>query len=435
MLARIYNLFPKLVGSMTRWIDHLDRIREMGFDWVYVNPWHYAGYSGSMYAVKDHFRYADMFLEGPDSGDEQLRRFIRAAHERGLMVMMDLVLNHTAFDAELVEHHPEWYEREPDGRIKHPGCLDNGQWVSWGDLAQLDHLSPHRDALWAYWLEVMTHYLVLGVDGFRCDAAYHIPLPVWEFLLPRVRERYPLARFFAETLGCEAKDIIALAGVGFDYVFNSSKWWDFEGDWFLKDYRKWVGCAPSIAFPESHDTPRLAAELMGDEAAVKQRYVFAALVSAGVMMPIGFEYGFQTGLDVVKTTSEWWESPRFDLSGFIRAVNDLKASDPIFRMDGDCYALETGNPRALALVKQSCDKQHKALLLFNSDRTAYQRCTLAKVADALGVAYLEDRSVGSRMAHIPDNLVYDLAPCESKVFLGMNGSSRVSHDDPTIAMR
>ena len=52
---RIYNLFPRLVGSMDRWPEHLPRIRELGFDWVYVNPWHYAGYSGSLYAVKDYY--------------------------------------------------------------------------------------------------------------------------------------------------------------------------------------------------------------------------------------------------------------------------------------------------------------------------------------------------------------------------------------------
>lgn len=417
---RIYNLFPKLVGSMARWVDHLDRIRDMGFDWVYVNPWHYPGYSGSMYSVKDYYRYADLYLEGPDPGDVQLSHFLREAHARGLKVMMDLVINHTAFDAELVTQHPEWYEHEPDGSIKHPGCLDNGEWVSWGDLAQIDHLGPHHDALWAYWLEMMSHYLSLGVDGFRCDAAYHVPLAVWQYLLPAVRERYPETVFFGETLGCPARDIVALAEVGFDVVFNSSKWWDYQADWFLKDYRKWVGCAPSVAFPESHDTPRVAAEVACDVAAVRQRYAFEALLSAGVMMPIGFEFGFCTPIDVVKTTPEAWEQPYFDLTDYIREVNRLKAEYPIFGMDGDLVPVATENPFVVALIKQSFDKRHKALLLLNADRHHWHRAHLPKLADELGVADLVDVSLGHKMAGVPDTLIYDLHPAEIKVFVGIN---------------
>lgn len=40
---RIYNLFPLLCGSIRQWEDHLPRIAAMGFDWVYVNPFHYPG--------------------------------------------------------------------------------------------------------------------------------------------------------------------------------------------------------------------------------------------------------------------------------------------------------------------------------------------------------------------------------------------------------
>ena len=28
----------------------------MAFDWVFVNPFHYPGFSGSLYAIKDYYR-------------------------------------------------------------------------------------------------------------------------------------------------------------------------------------------------------------------------------------------------------------------------------------------------------------------------------------------------------------------------------------------
>ena len=46
-------------------------------------------------------------------------------------------------------------------------------------------------------------------------------------------------------------------------LFNSLKWWDFESPWLLDQYEKFRRIAPSIAFPESHDTERLVTELHG----------------------------------------------------------------------------------------------------------------------------------------------------------------------------
>ena len=61
---RIYNLFPLLCGTVRQWEEHLPRIAAMGFSWVYVNPFHYPGFSGSLYAVKDYYRINDLMRDG-----------------------------------------------------------------------------------------------------------------------------------------------------------------------------------------------------------------------------------------------------------------------------------------------------------------------------------------------------------------------------------
>ena len=59
---RIYNLFPLLVGPVPAWTAELPRIAAMNFDWVYLNPFHETGFSGSLYAVKNPFRLDPRFV-------------------------------------------------------------------------------------------------------------------------------------------------------------------------------------------------------------------------------------------------------------------------------------------------------------------------------------------------------------------------------------
>ena len=71
---RIYNLFPSLVGTISSWKSELPRIAAMGFDWVYLNPFHEIGYSGSLYAVKDPGRVDPRFVDPGQDGWSQLQR-------------------------------------------------------------------------------------------------------------------------------------------------------------------------------------------------------------------------------------------------------------------------------------------------------------------------------------------------------------------------
>jgi starch synthase (maltosyl-transferring) len=100
---RIYNLFPPLAGSVSDWTQHLRRIAGMNFNWVFVNPFHATGSSGSIYAIKDPYSLSDLTLGNLPRQDEQtaLRQFTTDGKRLGLRVMMDLVINHTAQDAVL----------------------------------------------------------------------------------------------------------------------------------------------------------------------------------------------------------------------------------------------------------------------------------------------------------------------------------------------
>jgi hypothetical protein len=64
---------------------------------------------------------------------------------------------------------------------------------------------------------------------------------------------------------------------------------------------------------------------------MKQHYLFSALFSAGVMIPVGFEYGFRRRLHVVNTRPGDWEQPNADLCEFIATVNAVKRQYKVFQ--------------------------------------------------------------------------------------------------------
>lgn len=340
MTPIIYNLFPRLVGPVGRWGPHVERAAEMGFNWLYLNPWHYPGFSGSLYAPKEFGRLNPLFAPpGADTYDlTPLRETLTTVRERGLLPMMDLVVNHTSKDAVLVQEHPDWYVRDRNGEVVSPSVTDPddpSKVTVWGDLAEIDNEgSPDREALWEYWATLVREALDLGFAGFRCDAAYKVPAALWRHLIDTAREAAPGVEFFAETLGAPVEDVLALREAGFDYIFNSTKWWNFSDGWAMEQHERFRDVAPSISFPETHDTTRLADDTGGSEAVQRQRYAFAAAVSAGVMMPIGYEFGFRKQVNVVHTMPSDWEVPAFDLRPFITRVNALKQSTPALQGEG-----------------------------------------------------------------------------------------------------
>nr|WP_281241286.1 alpha-amylase family glycosyl hydrolase [Roseospirillum parvum] len=362
---------------MAGWADHFARIAAMDFDWVYLNPISYPGFSGSLYAVKDERRLHPLLKgDDPRPDGQIIAAMVAEAHERGLKVMLDLVINHASRDSLLAEAHPEWFVRDARGGLVSPHAADPNdpdnpdKRTVWGDLAEFDlSPGPARQALVGHFADLVGWLVGLGVDGFRCDAAYKVPAEVWAGVIGAARRANPETRFFAETLGCATEEVAALAPAGFDMLFNSACWWDFRADWFLDIYAEQRTIAPSVAFPESHDTERFAATLadLDPEAAAARavwQYLYAASVSSGVMLPVGYELGFARRLDVVGSRPGQWEVPRFDISAAIGAINRAKASHLALSAEVPMRRLDSPTG-VVGLLRQSEFDPDWALIVIN----------------------------------------------------------------------
>ena len=93
-------------GTFKAVMKDLDRIQELGADWIYLLPvhptgeLHRKGSLGSPYAIKD-YRAVDPHL----GTMEDFKALADAVHARGMKLMMDIVYNHTSPDSWLVQNH------------------------------------------------------------------------------------------------------------------------------------------------------------------------------------------------------------------------------------------------------------------------------------------------------------------------------------------
>src|SRR4029453_14723808 len=241
----------------------LDRVTEMGFDWLWLlSVWRTgpAGQRGSgtnpegrgeFEETLPDLREEDIAGSGfaitgytvhPDlGGDAALARLRARLQARGLRLMLDFVPNHTGLDHPWVEDHPEYYvagtemdlARAPQNytwvrRNRGDLLLAHGRdpyFAGWPDTLQLDYSNPATQ-------EAMTAELVKiagQCDGVRCDMAMLVlpevfqrtwgrqAPPFWPRAIGEGRERGPGFRFMAEGYGDLEWTMLEQ---GFDYAYD-----------------------------------------------------------------------------------------------------------------------------------------------------------------------------------------------------------------------
>lgn len=362
-----YNLFVPLLGNIKNWYSHIDRIKKIGFQWVYINPITYTGFSGSLYATKYYYKYNPAFFTSPekDIAEKEIKDFVLYCKNNNIKLMIDLVINHSSKDCNLVEEHFEWYKLK-DGKLVSPGAWDNGKWIEWGDLASFNNeriiLNENNEKIenpiWNYWKELIKHNLELGFSGFRCDAAYKVPKELWQYLISDAKKENKDIIFFAESLGCSLEDTKNLIEAGFDYVASSAKWWDYESEWFIEQYDLARENCKQIAFPSNHDTERLITEYKGNIWKLKQTFLFTAIVCDMWMITLGDEYGFNKRCKVVTGSEKDFEKINFDLSEYIKNMNDYIKKNHILSNCGKIVSLD---------VLENIEKKKKLEELKNTD--------------------------------------------------------------------
>jgi hypothetical protein len=284
----------------------LDRLVELGFDWVWflsvwqtgeagrriscANPeWRKefqetlpdlceADIAGSGFAITGYTVHEQL------GGDAALGRLRARLRTRGLRLLLDFVPNHTGLDHPWVESHPDYYvagteldlARTPQNytwvrRTHGDRLLAHGRdpyFPGWPDTLQLDYGNPAtQEAMIGELMKIAGQ-----CDGVRCDMAmlvlpdvfertWHVKTaPFWPRATARVRERFPDFTFMAEVYW----DLEwTLQQQGFDYTYDK-RLYDRLRDGRPRPVREHLHAGLDYQqklarFLENHDEPRAAA--------------------------------------------------------------------------------------------------------------------------------------------------------------------------------
>ncbi|HVF56799.1 MAG TPA: maltose alpha-D-glucosyltransferase [Pyrinomonadaceae bacterium] len=237
------------IGDFRGLTEKLDYLQWLGIDCIWLLPTYVSPLKDGGYDIADYYEML------PESGTlDDFKTFLDAAHERGIRVITDLVINHTS------DQHPwfqearrspdapkrDWYvwsdtdQKYADARIIFTDT-ERSNWT-WDDEAQsfywhrfFSHqpdLNYDNEEVQQAMLDVVSFWLEMGVDGFRVDAVPYLferegtnceNLPETHAFLKRLRahveSRWPDRLLLAEA-NQWPEDVVEYFGRGDEFHMN-----------------------------------------------------------------------------------------------------------------------------------------------------------------------------------------------------------------------
>jgi len=310
---------------------------------------------GPVFASATHgYDTTDHFAVDPRLGDDaDLDALFAAAHARGLRVVLDGVFNHVgqgfgAYRRALQEgpasDAARWFRLHwPDGWTPGGGPPTHDDFEGHSALVALDHAEP---AVADHVVDVMTHWLDRGADGWRLDAAYAVPPAFWAGVLPRVRERHPDAYVVGEVIHGDYAAFVAASGV--DAVTQYELWkavWSslndrnaFELAHALDRHAGFARAFAPMTFVGNHDVTRIASRL-SDVRHLPHALVVLMTVAGTPSVYAGDEHGFR-GVKEDRAGGDDAVRPAFPAS----PAELSPLGEPVFRQHQELVGLRRRHP-------------------------------------------------------------------------------------------
>ncbi|MBD3689915.1 alpha-1,4-glucan--maltose-1-phosphate maltosyltransferase [Nanchangia anserum] len=355
-----YEIFPRSIGAHRNesgeWTSgtlrsaagDLERIRNMGFDVIYLTPIHPIG--TTMRKGKNNSLTAAPGEPGspygigaPEGGHDAIHpdlgtfadfdAFVERAQGLGMEVALDIALQCSP-DHPWVSEHPEWFTKRSDGSIAY---AENPP-KKYQDIYPLNFDNDYA-GLYQAIVDVIELWIAHGVTIFRVDNPHTKPLRFWQEFLAQMRRDHPDVLFLAEAFTRPAM-MRTLGAVGFHQSYTYFAWRTHKQE--IEDYltevaRDTAHLMRPAFWPTTHDI--LTSQMVdGGEAAFRLRAVLAATGAPTWGIYSGYELAENVqrpGFEEQNDNEKYEYRPRDYASGcgpemsrLLTALNEARAEHP-----------------------------------------------------------------------------------------------------------
>lgn len=371
--AVLYEIFPRnfsVAGDFNAITARLDELQDLGVDTLWLMPIHPLGERlkkgslGSPYSVRDFYAINPAYGTTND-----FKELIAQAHRRGMKIILDIVAGHTAWDSVMMEH-PEYYTKDAGGNI-HPPYPD------WTDVAELNYAN---DGLRRYMTDMLVYWARdFGVDGFRCDTAFTVPVTFWEAARAELLKVNPQLVIITDS---GAKPVLLSKAFDMDYGGNLfetlqrvisgeqpasliQESWEHTRAQFAPD-------ALHLRFTDHHNMPRATV-----------RYgLNGALAAQVLMLTLDGVPLFYNGMEVGDATESadpalfekmpvfWHPGGRPPLRDIYRDLIRLRKEHGAFLNHNVVWLSNTAPAEVISFIRQDADDQYLVLINLGSRRVS-----------------------------------------------------------------
>lgn len=344
LIYQVFNRQHTKNGTFNELEKDLERIKNLGTEYVYMLPVHEIGQKqkkgelGCPYSIKDYYSI------NPEYGNlASFKSLISAVHKKDMKVIMDIVFNHTSRDSVMLETHGDLYFKNEKGeRANRIG--------DWWDITDLDY---RKKELYPVMIDILKYWAGMEIDGFRCDVASFLPKDFWL----QAREEIALINkdiiWIAESVHASSVKFMRDSGFGalsdsevfeafdicYDYDIHHLFLGYFKGDNNLQAYLDAIMHQESI-YPanyvklrclENHDQPRIAS-LVRDYDRLLNFTAFNSFLKGATMIYAGQEARADHHPDLFNIDKVDWSllKDSHEISDIIRKIAELKKSDSIY---------------------------------------------------------------------------------------------------------
>jgi len=405
MFVRSQGKVPGQIGTFQAAEERLADIQNMGFDVVYLAPFHPVG--------RSHRKGPNNSLEAKDTdpgcpwavGNEQgghtaidpalgtfddFSRFVKKANKLGMEIAMDFAVQCSP-DHPWVKDHPNWFYKRPDGTIKY---AENPP-MKYQDIYPLNLNGGKNIELWEEIKGIFLFWIARGVKIFRVDNPHTKPFPFWKWLIDEIQTDYPDVIFLAEAF-TRPKIMKALSKIGFSQSYTYFTWRNKK--WELIDYLKELSSSGMELYFRPNlfcNTPDNVGEILqkGGRPAFKIRLVLAATLSPSYGIYSGYELCEN---DAFPGTEEYRNSEKYEIKvrdwnqpgnikDYIAKINQIRKENAALKALNNIQFLQSDNDQIIFFAKKTSDFSNVLLVALNLDPYSTQQSHVSIPLEQVGV--------------------------------------------------